>query len=84
MHQQKLDHQKYHYYFTFSRGIKSNIYPIDSRAVLPFKGGETEAIARLNHYFFETNCISEYKETRNGLIGETITKFSPWLAMDAF
>lgn len=56
--------------------------PIDSRAVLPFKGGETEAIARLNHYFFETNCISEYKETRNGLIGaDYSSKFSPWLAM---
>ena len=56
--------------------------PIDSRAVVPFKGGETEAIARLNHYFFETNCISEYKETRNGLIGaDYSSKFSPWLAM---
>ena len=56
--------------------------PIDSRAVVPFKGGETEAIARLNHYFFETNCISECKETRNGLIGaDYSSKFSPWLAM---
>lgn len=56
--------------------------PIDSRAVLPFKGGETEAIARLNHYFFETKCISEYKETRNGLVGaDYSSKFSPWLAL---
>ena len=56
--------------------------PIDSRAVVPFKGGETEAIARLNHYFFETKCISKYKETRNGLIGaDYSSKFSPWLAM---
>ena len=56
--------------------------PIDSRAVLPFKGGETEAIARLNHYFFETKCISKYKETRNGLIGaDYSSKFSPWLAL---
>ncbi len=56
--------------------------PIDSRAVLPFKGGETEAIARLNHYFFETKCISEYKETRNGLVGaDYSSKFSAWLAL---
>lgn len=54
--------------------------PIDSRAVLPFKGGETDAIARLNHYFFETKCISEYKETRNGLVGaDYSSKFSAWL-----
>ena len=55
---------------------------IDSRAVLHFKGGETEAIARLNHYFFETKCISEYKETRNGLVGaDYSSKFSAWLAL---
>jgi len=56
--------------------------PIDARAVLQFKGGETEAIARLNHYFFETQCISEYKETRNGLVGaDYSSKFSAWLAL---
>lgn len=56
--------------------------PIDSRAVIQFKGGETEAIARLNHYFFETKCISEYKETRNGLVGSDYSsKFSAWLAL---
>lgn len=62
--------------------LKLEFQPIDSRAVLPFKGGETEAIARLNHYFFETKCISEYKETRNGLVGaDYSSKFSPWLAL---
>lgn len=56
--------------------------PIDSRAVLQFKGGETEAIARLNHYFYKTKCISEYKETRNGLVGaDYSSKFSAWLAL---
>ncbi|MFY7958225.1 MAG: DASH family cryptochrome [Flavobacterium macrobrachii] len=59
-----------------------NFEPIDSRAVLQFKGGETKAIARLNHYFFETKCISEYKETRNGLVGANYSsKFSAWLAL---
>ena len=55
--------------------------PIDSRAVLQFKGGETEAIKRLNHYFFETKAISNYKETRNGMVGaDYSSKFSAWLS----
>ena len=56
--------------------------PIDSRAVLQFKGGETEAIKRLNYYFFETKAISSYKETRNGMVGaDYSSKFSAWLSM---
>jgi deoxyribodipyrimidine photo-lyase len=55
---------------------------IDPRAAMRFKGGESMAIKRLNHYFFETNCISNYKETRNGLVGEDYSsKFSAWLAL---
>jgi deoxyribodipyrimidine photo-lyase len=56
--------------------------PIDKRAAIQFKGGETEAISRLNHYFFQTKCISQYKETRNGLVGSDYSsKFSAWLAL---
>jgi len=55
---------------------------IDSRAALDFKGGESKAIERLNHYFFESKCISNYKETRNGLVGaDYSSKFSAWLAL---
>ena len=55
---------------------------IDSRAVLQFKGGESEAIQRLKHYFHDTQCLSTYKETRNGMIGaDYSSKFSPWLAL---
>jgi deoxyribodipyrimidine photo-lyase len=55
---------------------------IDSRAVLQFKGGETEAIQRLHHYFYDTQCLSSYKETRNGMVGaDYSSKFSAWLAM---
>lgn len=54
----------------------------EKRAALAFKGGETEALARLKHYFEETKCISTYKETRNGLIGaDYSSKFSAWLAL---
>jgi deoxyribodipyrimidine photo-lyase len=53
----------------------------DERTVLRFKGGETEGLKRLQYYLWETDFIKEYKETRNGLIGESFsTKFSPWLA----
>jgi deoxyribodipyrimidine photo-lyase len=55
---------------------------IDSRAAIEFKGGETEAIKRLNYYFFETKKLSTYKETRNGMIGaDYSSKFSAWLAL---
>ncbi len=55
---------------------------IDSRAVLQFKGGESEAIKRLKHYFYDTQGLSSYKETRNGMVGSDYSsKFSPWLAL---
>lgn len=55
---------------------------IDKRAAIQFKGGESEAIKRLNHYFYETKCLSKYKETRNGMVGaDYSSKFSAWLAM---
>ncbi len=55
---------------------------IDTRAVLQFKGGETQAMGRLNYFFFESQCLSDYKLTRNGLIGaDYSSKFSPWLAL---
>lgn len=56
--------------------------PIDKRAAIHHKGGETEAIRRLNHYFFESQSVSNYKETRNGLVGaDYSSKFSAWLAL---
>ncbi len=53
----------------------------DERAVLEFKGGEDEAWKRLNHYFFESDELRNYKFKRNGLLGADFSsKFSPWLA----
>lgn len=55
---------------------------MDSRAAIQFKGGESEALKRLQNYFYETHAIAKYKETRNELIGENYsTKFSAWLAL---
>jgi deoxyribodipyrimidine photo-lyase len=53
----------------------------DKRAALKFKGGETEALKRLQYYLWETDLVKTYEESRNGLIGADFsTKFSPWLA----
>ena len=53
----------------------------DERAVLKFFGGETAALKRLQHYFWDTDCLQNYKETRNGMLGaDYSSKFSPWLA----
>ncbi|MFT7121222.1 MAG: deoxyribodipyrimidine photo-lyase [Neolewinella sp.] len=55
--------------------------PSDSRSAIEWSGGETAALDRLAYYLFETQAISTYKETRNGLIGSDYsTKFSAWLA----
>ena len=55
---------------------------IDKRAAITFVGGESAALKRMNHYFSETKAISQYKETRNGLIGaDYSSKFSAWLAL---
>ena len=54
---------------------------IDSRSAFPFKGGEKAAQERIDHYFFNTDHVAQYKETRNGLIGlDYSTKLSAWLA----
>lgn len=50
-------------------------------SAFPFKGGETEALKRLNDYFFNTKKLGFYKKTRNGLVGvDYSSKFSAWLA----
>lgn len=54
----------------------------DERGVLRFKGGETEGIKRLKDYFWQEDCLREYKQTRNGMLGANYSsKFSAWLAM---
>jgi deoxyribodipyrimidine photo-lyase len=53
----------------------------DSRAAFEFKGGETEALKRLQYYLWDSRLVSTYEESRNGLIGgDFSTKLSPWLA----
>lgn len=56
-------------------------FEIDKRSAFPFSGGENQALKRIEHYFFETQNLSKYKQTRNGLIGANYSsKLSAWLA----
>jgi deoxyribodipyrimidine photo-lyase len=55
---------------------------LDSRAVLQFKGGESEGLKRMQAYFWEQDLLKTYKETRNGLLGANYSsKFSAWIAL---
>lgn len=54
----------------------------DKRSSFPFQGGVKTAHKRLQTYFFETDLVATYKETRNEMIGSDYSsKFSPWLAL---
>lgn len=54
---------------------------LDSRAPLEFTGGAKAAKKRLEYYFWEKELLSDYKNTRNGLLGSDFSShFSPWLA----
>ncbi|TVQ75644.1 MAG: DASH family cryptochrome [Flavobacteriales bacterium] len=54
---------------------------IDERSAFPYLGGTRGALDRLEHYFWNTDLLAEYKETRNGMTGvDYSSKFSPWLA----
>ena len=53
----------------------------DTRAALHIQGGETKALDRLEHYFWATDELKNYKYKRNGLLGaDYSSKFAPWLA----
>ncbi len=53
----------------------------DPRGVMVFQGGESAALHRLDAWIFGGDHLRRYKETRNGLLGESYSsKFSPWLA----
>ena len=55
---------------------------IDLRTSILFKGGETEGYHRIHYYFEQTKAISNYKQTRNQMIGaDYSSKFSTWLAL---
>merc|ERR1719375_1288623 len=49
---------------------------------MPFMGGETAALQRLQKWMFDDDKLKEYFEIRNGMVGEGYSsKLSPWLAL---
>lgn len=49
-----------------------------------FQGGSLQAWERVNHYFWETQALSDYKFTRNGMLGTDFSsRLSPWVALGA-
>ena len=58
-----------------------NEIKMHAHSAFPFSGGSSAARLRLEHYFWETEKLSFYKQTRNGLVGiDYSSKFSAWLA----
>ncbi|KZP17951.1 cryptochrome [Athelia psychrophila] len=56
-------------------------YPEGAATSHPFRGGETQARARLDH-LVQSGTMTNYKDTRNGLLGtDYSTKLSAWLAL---
>ena len=52
----------------------------DSRASTGFTGGETAGLQRLHDWAFAGDHLRQYKQTRNGLLGDSFSsKLSPWL-----
>jgi deoxyribodipyrimidine photo-lyase len=55
--------------------------PKDERAVLDFLGGAKKAKKWMHQWIWERDCLKDYKETRNGLVGaDYSSKLSPWLS----
>jgi deoxyribodipyrimidine photo-lyase len=51
-------------------------------AVLVFRGGESEALRRVDEWMWRDDNLRNYFEIRNGMLGERYSsKLSPWLAL---
>ncbi len=56
-------------------------FTTDDRSAFEFVGGETEGLARLQHFVWEAERLQNYKTTCSGLMGEDYSsKFSAWLS----
>jgi deoxyribodipyrimidine photo-lyase len=55
---------------------------MDPRAPFTVHGGRSHGLARMQRWFWETDCVARYKETRDGLVGADFSsRLSPWLAL---
>eukprot|EP00282_Hemiselmis_andersenii_P002928 CAMPEP_0114137518 /NCGR_PEP_ID=MMETSP0043_2-20121206/15816_1 /TAXON_ID=464988 /ORGANISM="Hemiselmis andersenii, Strain CCMP644" /LENGTH=488 /DNA_ID=CAMNT_0001231395 /DNA_START=198 /DNA_END=1660 /DNA_ORIENTATION=- len=66
----------------FSEEEAKQAQTADPRGVMSFVGGETAGLARVKEYIFDNDCLKDYFDTRNGMVGKDYsTKFSSWLAI---
>lgn len=64
----------------FPNPLETDSIGPESDTVRGFIGGEDQGLARLHYYFWKTDAVQTYKDTRNGLIDfDDSTKLSPWL-----
>ena len=57
-------------------------HDVEGESAFPFRGGESQGLQRLQHYLWDTDALSTYFETRNGMLGtEYSSKFAPWLSL---
>lgn len=57
---------------------------VDARTSFVCMGGRSHGLARIRHWFWNTDSIARYKQTRDGLIGADFSsRLSPWLATGA-
>ena len=65
----------------FEDAVSPFLVPSHDMGDTIFRGGQDEALKRIQHYSFGTDAIATYKKTRNGMIGSDYSsKLSPWLA----
>lgn len=56
-------------------------FDLDERAALAFRGGETEALKRLQYYIWESGLFDNHEEAEDRTAADQYaTKLSPWLA----
>lgn len=56
--------------------------PVDRRAQFTYRGGMTAGMQRVEHWMWRDNCLQQYKDTRNGMVGENYSsRLAPWLSL---
>lgn len=54
----------------------------DTRAQFTFKGGMTAGMQRVEQWMWRDNCLQNYKDTRNGMVGQNYSsRLAPWLSL---
>ena len=66
----------------FSEEEVASVTARDDRGVLPFRGGELAALARVQQWMFDGDNLKDYFDIRNGMLGEAVSK--PGLTLCAF